>query len=492
MNRHLAPLHVVAALALCWGSLHADTFTTTAAGNWTSGSTWVGGVAPATDVDGDDIVILHDVTVVNSDIKLLDRASFSANGVTFTMANGNFTVEDGDAVFKDCTVDVAHGFNIQITTSRGTLEMYDCEVEVGQNFQLSGGLRHLENICLIVHENFQNAKGADTLINVCALIGSMTSGNFQNSSGSAMHIEDSEFHLPNGDFQNASNAILTGKITAVWLENGNFQNDGNWQADVDHYCVSGQVTVPAAHLPAAQDCAGIEAFFDDCDCTGGPPDCDGDGIPDDQEVDCDMNGVPDDCENHRDCDGNGVPDVCDILGGAVDLDGNGVPDRCEPGVRIYCPGVDNSGGGGFPCPCGNEVVPGANEGCANATGVGASLTASGSTSIAAGDLELNVIQVPNAVPGYFFAGNAPVNGGNGIDFENGLRCIGGGVIRLGKIPAAIGGTASFPPMGSPSIATIVGASPGDVTYMQFWYRDGMGLCGGSANMSNALSVTWEP
>jgi|GEM_PF-3064636 len=227
------------------------------------------------------------------------------------------------------------------------------------------------------------------------------------------------------------------------------------------------------------------------DCPPGP-DCDGDGTPDDAEADCDANGVPDDCEPSEDCDGNGVPDRCDINESGVDLDDNGVLDRCEPGTRIYCFGVDNSGGGGLPCPCGNEVVPGANEGCANATGVGASLTTSGSTSIAAADLVLNVIQVPNAVPGYFFAGNAPVNGGNGIDFGNGLRCIGGGITRLGKIPTAVGGTASFPPQGGMPVATIVGASPGDVSYLQFWYRDGMGACGGSANMSNAVSVTWAP
>ncbi|MEM7166197.1 MAG: putative Ig domain-containing protein, partial [Planctomycetota bacterium] len=39
-------------------------------------------------------------------------------------------------------------------------------------------------------------------------------------------------------------------------------------------------------------------------------DCDGDGIPDDQEPDCDSDGTPDDCES--DCDGDGIPDDCDV------------------------------------------------------------------------------------------------------------------------------------------------------------------------------------
>lgn len=218
-------------------------------------------------------------------------------------------------------------------------------------------------------------------------------------------------------------------------------------------------------------------------------DCDNDGIPDDQEPDCDSNGTPDDCEPAEDCDSNGIPDRCDILQGAVDIDGNGIPDRCEPGTRTFCLGQDETGGT-LPCPCGNEVVPGANEGCANNTGVGAALSSSGSTSIAAADLVLHVSQVPNAVPGYFFAGSNPVATGNGVPFFNGLRCIGGQIIRISKIPSAIGGNASYPPQGGIPVSTIVGAVPGDISYLQFWYRDPGGPCGGSANMSNALSVTW--
>lgn len=267
MKANIRTSLVLAPIAILVSSASAQTFTTVAPGNWTDGATWSGGVAPDTDVDGADIVIEHDLTVVNNDVKLLNGATFTATNVDFTMLNGNFTVENGDADFAGCHVVIADGFNIQITTTAGDLSMIGCEVEVGQNFQNSEGVRYLEDICLVVNENFQNAKGTDTLIDVCALIGASTSGNFQNDSDSTMHIEGSEFHLPNGDFQNASNADLTGDITAVWLENGNMQNSGTWTAIVANYCVSDQVTVPSGFLPAAQSCATIGAEFFPCDCS---------------------------------------------------------------------------------------------------------------------------------------------------------------------------------------------------------------------------------
>lgn len=222
-----------------------------------------------------------------------------------------------------------------------------------------------------------------------------------------------------------------------------------------------------------------------------PADCDGDGLPDSAEADCDANGVPDDCEPSEDCDGNGVPDRCDLNNGGVDLDGNGVLDRCEPGVITFCTGED-SVAGNFPCPCGNEVVPGATEGCANSSGVGASLATAGSTSIAAGDLVLLVTQIPGTPPGYFFGGTAPAFAGQGAPFGNGIRCIGGQLVRLGKVPMSVGGQASFPPQGAPPVHVLMNASPGDVSYLQFWYRDPGGPCGASANMSNGVAVTWAP
>ena len=69
-------------------------------------------------------------------------------------------------------------------------------------------------------------------------------------------------------------------------------------------------------------------------------DCNGNGVPDQEEidrgdvVDCDANGIPDSCqmaaEGTLDCDQNGHLDLCDILSGVLDdVDGDLVPDICQ-------------------------------------------------------------------------------------------------------------------------------------------------------------------
>jgi len=79
------------------------------------------------------------------------------------------------------------------------------------------------------------------------------------------------------------------------------------------------------------------------------PDCDGNGVPDAQELaahDCDSDGVLDACEilaGATDCDGNGQPDGCQLVSGdcnqdtildvcqlvGSDCDANGVLDECD-------------------------------------------------------------------------------------------------------------------------------------------------------------------
>ncbi len=72
----------------------------------------------------------------------------------------------------------------------------------------------------------------------------------------------------------------------------------------------------------------------------GGADCNGNGIPDDQDIaqgtslDCNRNTIPDECEiaeqPARDCNKNGILDSCDIaVGTSEDINGDGVPDECQ-------------------------------------------------------------------------------------------------------------------------------------------------------------------
>ncbi|MGI8893023.1 MAG: T9SS type A sorting domain-containing protein [Bacteroidia bacterium] len=237
-----------------------NTFTTIANGNWQNSSTWAGGLIPNPEnIQNHVININHNVTVTNNNVKLVINARLNINNSEFIISNGNFIIEYGEVLINNSTVTIGGGHNLELTTCNARILVINSVVTVSQNFSNSAGFRILNNVCLTVHENYSNA-GIDTLISVTAVIGSNSIGNLQNSNG-LLYSDNSSFHLPNGNFQNSSGSLLSGNINAIWLENGNLQNSGNWWADINHYCVSGNVSVPASNLPAAQNCNTISSFF---------------------------------------------------------------------------------------------------------------------------------------------------------------------------------------------------------------------------------------
>jgi len=70
-----------------------------------------------------------------------------------------------------------------------------------------------------------------------------------------------------------------------------------------------------------------------------PPDCNGNGIPDAQDIlnstsqDCQPDGIPDECESLQDCNSNQIPDVCETL---TDCNSDGVADVCQ--AQLDCNG----------------------------------------------------------------------------------------------------------------------------------------------------------
>jgi hypothetical protein len=143
-------------------------------------------------------------------------------------------------------------------------------------------------------------------------------------------------------------------------------------------------------------------------------------------------------------------------------------------------------GNGTACPCGNTSAAG--EGCANDTGSGAILSASGSASIAADDLVLEASQLTPG-PGLFFQGNNQINSGNGNTFGDGIRCAGGQVVRL-EVRFANNAN-GFTADSTISVATKGGVSIGDTKRYQFWYRDvGTSPCSNLFNLTNGYAVTW--
>ncbi len=187
----------------------------------------------------------------------------------------------------------------------------------------------------------------------------------------------------------------------------------------------------------------------------------------------------------KDCNLNGIADNVDIQNGAPAANHDGVPDECQPFTKVFCDG-DGSANGGSNCPCSNNSGGGLGAGCLNGTGVGATLTASGNPSIA-NDTLLLTASITNGAS-YFFVGDQQISSGNGSSFGNGLRCVGGSIQRVRKIPTGTG-TATLPPAGQ-TISQIINAIPGDTDYFQVWYRDPFGSCGQSFNTTNGVIVVW--
>jgi hypothetical protein len=151
--------------------------------------------------------------------------------------------------------------------------------------------------------------------------------------------------------------------------------------------------------------------------------------------------------------------------------------------NLYC-----SGDGANPtgCPCGNVGNDG--EGCANGSGLGGMLRSSGSASVSAGDLVLSGSQLIAGQPGLYFQGNNAINGGDGVLFGDGIRCAGGGVIRL-QVRFADGSGSS---QTSINIAATGGVAPGDIKRYQLWYRDPVtSPCGALFNLTNGVEITFN-
>lgn len=189
-------------------------------------------------------------------------------------------------------------------------------------------------------------------------------------------------------------------------------------------------------------------------------------------------------EPFLDCNMNGVEDVVDILGGtSIDCDGNGIPDECElPGSSVCdCAAPADA-------PCGNTTSAG--RGCENNVGLGAQLTAMGTSSFTTDVLTLQLMDATPGTLGIVVTGNAGTVSPSG----NGGVCL-GSPFRLGIVSTRGAGEATV----GPGIFGAINAAPmspgvmiGSTVGFQIWYRDIGGPCGGLWNWTNAWQVLVTP
>jgi len=145
-------------------------------------------------------------------------------------------------------------------------------------------------------------------------------------------------------------------------------------------------------------------------------------------------------------------------------------------------------GSATPCPCANFGAAG--RGCANSVvPQGGQLLSSGAASLSGDTWVLQASGMPNSTALYF-QGTTQQNGGNGTAFGDGVRCVGGTIVRLGT-KTNVAGASQYPEPGNLSISVKGGVmTPGLRTY-QVWYRNSAAFCTPSTfNLTNGWQVFW--
>lgn len=141
---------------------------------------------------------------------------------------------------------------------------------------------------------------------------------------------------------------------------------------------------------------------------------------------------------------------------------------------------------GTSCPCANNDSI---AGCYNSTGVGARVDYTGSSSLAAADLDVTCSGMRSGQSAWLFAGTNQMNGGAGTIMGDGLRCAGGQLQRIGLRTSDAGGGAQWNNLSLGALGWV----PGDRRYLQVWYSDlASAPCGSPFNLSSALQIDVLP
>jgi hypothetical protein len=92
----------------------------------------------------------------------------------------------------------------------------------------------------------------------------------------------------------------------------------------------------------------------------------------------------------------------------------------------------------------------------------------------------------------YVQGTTALGGGTGIAFGDGLRCVGGTVMRLAQRTNQ-GGASSYPGAGDPPLS-VTGAVAAPVTRVyQAWFRNAAAFCTPATfNLTNGVSIEWVP
>jgi hypothetical protein len=166
---------------------------------------------------------------------------------------------------------------------------------------------------------------------------------------------------------------------------------------------------------------------------------------------------------------------------------------------FLCGGVPNPPGTPFclgdgtatACPCANNSTVGQNEGCLNSLGSGGKLEGSGIASVSTDTVVLQGSGMPDS-SALYFQGTSQQAAGAGTVFGDGIRCVGGTIVRLG-LKTNSGGSSQYPTGADPTVSVKGGAMAGDTRTYQIWYRTAdPNFCSPATfNLTNGYEISWS-
>jgi hypothetical protein len=258
-------------------ALAQSSYTTKADGNWSSPSTWVGGVVPgATIAAGKTVYIKHKVTFdLNSDLAISGTLNITADTLQFNSSFGkDIQVNAGGLLY------VNNGFILQdISTHKSNLQVdggrvwfINSIVYVSKSFLLTnGGSRSYKNSKIYIGNKYElggtsSAAGIDSIQNSLVEMAMSENGDFRINNYGILRVANADVLVDNGnDFINTNGgsiSVISGASSNYgfdWLKiTHDLQNDGAWNGRIDAACIANNIKgsqMADIDFTRAQDCS---------------------------------------------------------------------------------------------------------------------------------------------------------------------------------------------------------------------------------------------
>lgn len=242
---------------VAYAGMAQTTYTTKAAGDWNSSSTWEGGVKPGTSIAaGKTVIVKHAVTFsLNSDLSIAGTLNIEGVNLTFDNNYGKKVIIASTGVLN-----IKNGGFIQPGDKKGEMEvnagriiMENGQLTIGKLLKsLAGTKKTLKNSTLLVGEKYE-MEGLSSKRSVDSLIASTIEsaegqGTFDIKDYCDFFVDNAKLIIGKDKLvikSTSTIAVLPGAAGNYGLKQlkieKDLENDGSWNARIDAFCIGGDI-----------------------------------------------------------------------------------------------------------------------------------------------------------------------------------------------------------------------------------------------------------